>query len=298
MSRTSACPDTLSSAVLAWLARGSRMRVGAHQVFVVDEGQRADEAVLLVHGFPESSYDFRACLDLLRDRRRTVALDLLGFGLSDKPATAGYSLFEQADVIEVVLRELKVRRAHVVAHDMGTSVLTELLARRELGLLGFEIGSVCFTNGSVYLEMANLTPSQRLLRLPLLGLAFARISSSRTFRWQVRRLFGRPPDDEVIRDMFDLMMRGDGKERLPALVRYLDERTRFADRWNAPLRRLDVPALVVWGQLDPVAVPAIGERLGREIPGARVERLQEVGHFTPLEAPAAIVRHLLGMLDR
>ena len=258
---------------------------------MVDEGA-GDPPVVLLHGFPTSSFDWRACADHLKQKRRVVTFDFLGFGLSDKPQDYSYSLIEQADSVAVVLRELGVRRAHLVAHDMGTSVATELLARRRHKLLTFEMASLTLTNGSVYLDMAHLTPSQRLLRLPMVGSLFARGSSFATFHLQVRRLLGRPIDDQELRDMFDLIVRDDGKARLTQLISYLDERTRFAERWTSHLHELQLPTLIAWGARDPVAVIAIGERLAHEIPGARLERMEDVGHFPPLEAPETLVDHL------
>lgn len=288
-------PAALSPSVRAFAARAKRVPFGLHSVHVVDEGPRSDEAVVLLHGFPESSFDFRAVIDGLAPETRVVAADFLGFGLSDKPFPHSYSLFEQADVIEVVLRTLGVRKAHLVAHDMGTSVAAELAARLRLGLLGVELASLLMTNGSVYIEMAALTPSQKLLRLPGIGSVFARLASYPVFRAQARRIITRPLEDAALRDMFDLMVHDGGRVVLPSLIGYIAERYRFAERWCGALRELDVPTRVVWGQRDPVAVAAIGERLLREMPRARIERLDDVGHFTPLEAPEELVRNALSL---
>lgn len=286
----------LSPAVHAWRARGRTITIGGREIFTVDEGA-GDPPIVLLHGFPTSSFDWRACVDRVKQKRRVITLDFVGFGLSDKPEEFSYSLIEQADVVSIVLRDLGVRRAHVVAHDMGTSVAAELLARRRLDLLSFELSSVTLTNGSVYIEMAHLTPSQQLLRLPLLGGFFARASSYATFRLQVRRILGRPVAEDELRDMFDLILHNGGKPRLPQIIGYIDERSRFAERWTGHLRALDLPAMILWGVLDPVAVIGIGERLAREIPKARFERLADVGHFPPLEAPDVVSSHLERFFD-
>ncbi len=76
-------------------------------------------------------------------------------------------------------------KVNLWAHDMGTSVTTELLARRRHGLLGFEVESVVLMNGSLHAEMAHLTPSQKLLLRPKLGPFFARIASRGTYKWQL-----------------------------------------------------------------------------------------------------------------
>ena len=283
----------LSPSACAWRERGKRVRAAGHELFVVDTPGRAGATpVVLLHGFPTSSLDWHRCVDALAVDRRVVTFDLLGLGWSDKPAGHGYSLVEQADLALVLLRELGIPRAHLVAHEMGTSGATELVARRARGLSSLDLASLTLTNGSVYVEMAHLTPSQRLLRVPLLGSLFARASRYPLFRAQVRRTLGRPLPEAELSDMFLLVERDGGKARLAEIIGYVSERRRFASRWNDPLRRFDRPALVVWGALDPVAVLAIGERLAREIPGARLVRLDDVGHFTPLEAPDELTREI------
>ena len=77
---------------------------------------------------------------------------------------------------------------------MGTSVATELLARRERRALPLELQSVTLMNGSVHVELAHLTLGQKLLRSPL-GDVFARLNSRVTFEAQLRRTFGREPDE-------------------------------------------------------------------------------------------------------
>src|SRR5262249_56290944 len=88
--------------------------------------------------------------------------DLLGFALPDNPAQP-YSLFEQADLVEALARDLGLEEVALVTHDMGDSVGGELLARSLDGTLGFRVTSRVVTNGSIYLGMAHLTDGQQLL---------------------------------------------------------------------------------------------------------------------------------------
>src|SRR5262245_11515747 len=105
----------------SWRSRGRMLDTPDGRIFAIDVPGEAPVPVLALHGFPTSSWDFAAAIEKLSPRRRVVAFDFIGMGLSDKPATHGYSLFEQADVAIHVAKEMGVTRCHLWAHDMGTS---------------------------------------------------------------------------------------------------------------------------------------------------------------------------------
>ncbi len=284
-----------SSAVEAHRQSGRTVRALGMNVFVTEAGSANGESpIVLLHGFPTSSYDFRHVIEPLSRKRRVVAFDFPGFGLSDKPAGFSYSLIEQADVVEVVMAEIGVERAHLVAHDVGTSVTTELLARRAAGLLHFGVTSVTLMNGSVHTRMAQLTPSQKLLRRPLLGRLFAHLARAGTFKLQMRRVFGSRDTvpDEELDDLWALLRHDDGHLRLPRAICYVDERVRYGRRWIGALETLDVPSLILWGARDPVAVIGIAEKLARETPTATLVRMEELGHYPQLEDPERVVREI------
>jgi pimeloyl-ACP methyl ester carboxylesterase len=262
----------------------------------VPGGDATATPVLVLHGFPSSAFDFADAIDRIAARRRVVALDFPGFGLSCKPRDHGYSLFEQADVVLEIARAVGLERGHVWAHDMGTSVATELLARRERGLCPLRLESVTLMNGSVHVELAHLTLGQKLLRSPL-GDVFARYSSRSTFEAQLRRTFGREPDEATLHAMWDLLSRDDGVARLPATIGYVAERKRFRRRWIGALERCDLPLLVAWGRRDPVAVMAIAEKLAEGTAGARLETWDDLGHWPQVEDPARVVATVSAFWD-
>jgi len=282
-----------------WHRRGAMEDLAGIECFVVELGNRAStRATVWLHGFPSSSLDWRGVIDLLvphethgngaADVPHMLLPDLPGYGFSAKPARYSYSLVDQADRVAVMLVRRGIGHVDLVAHDMGTSVTCELLARREMGLLPFSIDSLVLTNGSVYIEQARLTPSQKLLASKV-GRAFTKLSSERIFRWQIRKILGRSVADEDLAAIWALMKHNDGIARLPDIIGYVAERYRLYHRWTDPLARLDIPTTIIWGKRDPVAVPAIGQRLADTIPDARLEWLDGIGHFPMLEAPEAFV---------
>lgn len=280
-----------------WHARGRAIDLVDGRVFLADIGPKGDPRtpILVLHGFPTSSWDFADAA--VATGRRVVLFDFLGFGYSDKPHDAGYSLFEQAEVAIAVARAAGLRRVHLWSHDMGTSVATELLARRERRLLPVEIASVVLMNGSVHIEMAEPTIGQRILMSPA-GPAFARVARRPVFVAQIRRVFGKAPPHGTPEHMWDLLEREDGALRLPSIIRYMEERVRFRRRWIGALERIDLPVLVAWGAKDPVAKLAIGERLARETPGADMVSWDDLGHYPQVEDPARVAEAVCAFFAR
>ncbi len=115
-----------------WEAAGTFRELCGARVFTLEApplGAERHPPLLVLHGFPTSSFDFAAVLDGLRAGRRVLLLDLLGYGLSAKPDRA-YSMALQADLAAAYLATLGVERVALLSHDMGDTVGGELLARR------------------------------------------------------------------------------------------------------------------------------------------------------------------------
>ena len=285
----------LGGRVLAWRSSGWLEEAAGSQIFV-RRGEGQGPLLLFLHGFPSSSYDWRDTLAALGERA-TLALDFLGFGLSDKPRDASYSLLAQADIVEEILAREGRAPVVIVAHDMGTSVATELMARDIDGALGCQLAGVLLFNGSIIIERASLTWAQKLLRSPF-GAAAARLSSRRVFIRQFARLFSaeHPLSRDEAEDQWALWHHADGDHIAHRLVVYLTERTRFATRWHGAIAGWPGPLRLAWGMRDPVATPDVLAGLRELRPSVPVTELAGLGHYPQIEQPEAIaaaVRELL-----
>ena len=184
-------------------------------------------------------------------------------------------------------------------HVFNPEIILKKVVRHyfdKIDILPLEFASVTLTNGSVFIEQAKLTPSQKLLRSPLAKL-YTRIARWPTFKWQIRKILARPVDEAELSAMWRGMQLGDGLRALPSTIRYIDERYRFYRRWIDPLRDLEVPAMVLWGRRDPVAVEGIGERLGQTIPNAKRVWFDDCGHFPMLEDPARFAETMAEFIE-
>jgi pimeloyl-ACP methyl ester carboxylesterase len=286
----------LTARVAAWEKRGSAEEFGGRRIYVFRREGR-DPLLLLLHGFPSSSYDWRHLLEEEREHA-ALAFDYLGFGLSEKPADHDYTLFEQTDIAEeLVRRHGGGRPVFLVAHDMGTSVATELMARDIAGELEMDVRAALLFNGSVVQEAASPTLGQRLLRGPL-GPVFARISSERFFRQQLGSVFSpeHPLTEQEAEDQWCLISGRGGIRLGHKLISYTDERERHAERWHGALRDWPKPVSLVWGMLDPVATERVVEAILDLRPSAPLTRLESIGHYPQLEDPARLAAALRGAL--
>ena len=268
-----------------WRQQGDVRRVGRHDLFYVDTG--GDKPVLLIlHGYPTSSHDYWRALPILAERYRVIIHDHLGFGLSDKPRDYSYSLVDQADHAIKLWRDLGVVEADLLGHDYGSSVATEIVARHNFGSDPIQLRSLTLCNGSMHIELANLRVVQRLLKAPVVGPVFARLSSQRLFRHNMRNLFVERSflEDDELETMWNQLVGGGGRDVLPAVTRYIDERYRLWHRWIGALRTTDLPVHIVWARQDPVAVEKMAHVLHDEIANSDLRLLDGVGHFPMIEA--------------
>lgn len=285
----------MPGSVCEWRDGGRWLSTDAGQVFT-RSGPADGPTVLLLHGFPSSSYDFRSVVGRLGDRGWLV-MDFLGFGLSDKPRRHRYSLLEQADLVQAVVAEAITGPIVLVAHDMGTSVATELLARDLDGRLPFDLQKAVLSNGSVILERASLRPIQKVLRGPL-GPVAARLTNRRMFTRGFGRLFSaeHPLSEVEAAAQWALLCHNDGHRIAHLLSAYLDERVRYADRWHGAVRDWPKPLGFVWGLEDPVATTNVLDGLRQLRPGGAVVELPGLGHYPQVEDPDAFTAAVLELL--
>ena len=269
----------------AWRRRGTRQRIGSNELFYIDTA--GDKPVLLIlHGYPTSSYDYWRALPILSEHYRVIVHDHLGFGFSDKPTEYSYSLVDQADRAIALWQSLGVTEADLLGHDYGTSVATELLARRELGSEPVRFRSLTLCNGSMHIELAKLRVMQRLLKAPGLGSLVARLANRRIFHRNIRRIFADASflDDAELDAMWGQLVGGGGRDVLPTITRYIDERYRLWHRWIGALRDTELPVHIIWAREDPVAVEKMAHVLHDEIRNSDLQLLDGVGHFPMIEA--------------
>lgn len=276
-----------------WLNEGKRVAVRDRHLFVVDKGK--GPALLFLHGFPTCSHDFTPLLPMLEKHFRLVLFDFLGFGDSDKPYPYDYSLFEQADFTEALMRRLGLSEAFVVAHDMGATVAQELVRRG--AACSFRINGLLLMNAGLVQGAYKPMLVQRVLRTPLVGDAAAFFMNEALFRLNFESLFVHPPGDAFVEDAWAAITRRFGKQCYARTIRYMDEREEWNNWWLQALARSETPVELVWGMQDEISGPAVAHGALRRVLRARFTPLGQAGHYPQIEEPGRVAQRVLAFLD-
>lgn len=285
-----------------WASDGHYLKIGPfeHQIFYKQYGNisaNSDKTLLLLHGFPESSYSYHKIIPGMQALfDRIIVFDMIGYGLSDKPSKDfAYTLIEQADLTLQIWNHLGIKGGHLLAHDMGDSVATELVTRHVSEILpawfsdGFQ--SFTLTNGSVVLELAKLRITQKIL-LSSWGHLMSNLTSFALFRQQVQSAHGNSKlSDKDIELLWDNVIQQDGHRKNHLMIKYLNDRKRFEKtRWLPALSQVKLPIHICWGEDDAVARVTMAHYLKEKIcPSATLTLMPGVGHFGQLSSPAVWV---------
>jgi pimeloyl-ACP methyl ester carboxylesterase len=273
-----------------WRDTGAYFDHRGHRIFWREGGMLAAPPLLLIHGFPTASWDWEAVWPELAKRYRLLTLDMIGFGFSDKPTGYKYSILDQADIHESLLRERGVGSYHVLAHDYGDTVAQELLAR------GIEQGdrpklaSVCFLNGGLFPETHHPVLIQKLLLSPF-GPLVARLTKQKAVARNMGRIFGprTQPDAMLIDAFWELIAMQDGVRAFPKLIGYMPERRLRRERWVGALQKTSVPIKLIDGTYDPVSGAHMVQRYRELIAHPDVTELPGIGHYPQIEAPREVL---------
>jgi pimeloyl-ACP methyl ester carboxylesterase len=209
-------------------------------------GSRSNPALVLLHGYPTSSFDFREMIEFLEDDYFIATLDFPGFGFSDKPqGDYSYMLEDDARLVDHYVREiLGLTSFSLFTHDRGVSVglafLGNYLANESNE---YEVTYHFLSNSGMFLPLANLFAGQTVLLDPVRGPEATARNQARP-----RRTEGTP----VQLAYADIQAFNDGIGARLGVGKYLLERVANEYRWLDNLPKSPIPVAYIWGLLDTV----------------------------------------------
>lgn len=277
-----------------WIANARFHEFDGHRIAWWTAG--AGRPLLLVHGYPTSSWDWSKVWTTLASKRQLIACDMLGFGLSDKPKS-GYSIHRQADLQESLLTELGVESYDVLAHDYGVSVGQELLARRNAGSGAAELSRIAFLNGGLFPEQHRALPIQRLGTGPF-GFLVGMLVNRRRFGENFAQVFGprSKPTEMELDEYWRLISHNRGHRLAHKLLHYIADRNEHRDAWVGALQDTDVPIKLINGGADPVSGRHLYDYFREMVPEAEAVCFDDIGHYPQTEASSRVLAELHGFL--
>ena len=252
------------------------------RVFYRAAGDPSAPVVLLLHGFPASSFMFRELIPRLANDYRVIAPDLPGFGFTQIPADRNYvySFDQLALTTEAFTKALKIDRYAIYVFDYGAPTGFRLaMAHPE------RVTAIVTQNGNAYEEglgdawgpirqyWASPTAENRdVLRKNILTL--------KGTRWQYIHGVANPesvPPESYTLDAALLERPGNKEIQLDLFLDYASN-LKLYPKFQDYFRKSKPPLLAIWGKNDPFFLPAGAEAFRKDIPGAKIQFL-DTGHF-------------------
>ena len=269
--------------------------VNDRKVFYREAGDRSRPTIILLHGFPSSSFMFRNLIPLLSDRFHVIAPDYIGFGQSDAPSAAAfdYTFDNLTAHVAGLIDQLALTSYLLYMHDYGGPVGFRLFTQRPHAVKGFVI-----QNANAYMEGVGDLPKQ--VFLPLWNKRNAATeAAARSFlqagTTQFQYTVGAKDPAAVSPDnwTFDqalLDRPGTDAYQLDLLEDYKTNVAAYGD-WHAAFRHHQPPTLIVWGKHDPFFIQAGALAFLQDLPKARMVWL-DAGHFVLDENAAAVASEI------
>lgn len=264
---------------------GRFLNLGGQRVFYHRRGRGTP--VLLVHGFLVSHYAWRAVIAELGEAHDVIAIDLPGFGESDRPSPVDfrYDFLGYMETVVGVLDSLEIPRAALVGHSLGAGIALVTAARRPE-----RVSRVAAVDPLVY--PFKMPPEVLPLLVPGLGpFLFRALYTRGLMRHTMRSDIYRDPaliTDEWVDYVWERLNRPGGFEAAHAVLRACSNPRLVEDS----LRLVRAPALIAWGAEDRLFEPAHAERLRDALPGSELHVIPECGHTPAEEKPAELARVL------
>jgi len=243
------------------------------------------EIILFVHGTPSWSFDFRNVIKVLSKNYRCIALDHIGFGLSDKPENYDYSLANQIKNLTQFIEEKKLTNITLVIHDFGGPIGIEYALNhpknvKQLVVLNTWLGST--ENNPEFKKL------KRILKSPLLPFLYLRLNFSA--RFVMSSSFGLKKLTKKIKSQF-IQPFSKKSERYGTLAfakSLLNDQPFFETQLNRFEKISSKPFLLIWGMKDKFVGKYYFDKFKAQLPNANTMKIESAGHFPQEEEPEIV----------
>ncbi len=267
--------------------------VNNYNLHYIDEGDKDGDIIVFVHGTPSWSFDYRNVIKRLQKNYRCIALDHIGFGLSDKPEHYDYSTLNHSATFEKFVLAQNLQNITLVVHDFGGPIGLDFALKhpeRVKRLVVLNSWMWSSENDPDYIRFS------KILKSPLLPFLYRYLNFSARF---------------VMPQSF-----GDHKLGLATVAQYtkpftnpsqrngtlafahslLNDQPWFEQLWAQRNKIAGKPTLFLWGMKDPVIKPHYLEKFLSNFTDSIVRKLPASGHFPQEEEPEVVAEEIMAFL--
>lgn len=277
--------QSITEVIAGHEAKGKYIEVAGVRTFTLSHGR--GEAVLCVHGVPTSSFLYRKLLTSLSKKGyKGICIDLPGLGLSERPEKFEYSFSNFADFLYKAVKALKLKKFHLVVHDVGGPIGFALAARHphkvmSLTILNTWIDVVNFKKPAV----------MRPFEKKLIGEAELKMITHLTWPVMFKKMgvekSSAVPTSEI-NAYVDLLKREDGGKAFLKIMRNFDHSTEFRNLCYKAVQNVPYPIQAIWGSKDPaLTIDTYGEEI-KKVAGLKEIHSLPSKHFLQEEVWLAI----------
>lgn len=257
--------------------------VNGYRLHYIDEGQ--GEVILFVHGTPSWSFDYRNVIKKLMPHYRCIAIDHMGFGLSDKPRHYDYSTINHSKTLEKFIIEKQLNKFTLVVHDFGGPIGLNVAFNHPGRIHKLVILNSWLWSSQTDPDFIKLS---KVLNNPLLPFLYLYLNFSP--RFILPQSFGNHKLSKETLKQFTGPF-ANKSQRYGALAfakSLLHDQSWFEELWNKRPGITNKPILLIWGMKDPVIKPHHLYKFISGFSDAQVLKLETSGHFPQEEEPEKV----------
>jgi pimeloyl-ACP methyl ester carboxylesterase len=261
-------------------------------LYVTEAGE--GPPLLLIHGFGTNIFTWRRVAPELARHHRVIAVDLKGFGQSDKPFDERYSALDQAELLAQLIEDRDLRDVTLVGHSFGGGVALMLALQADTRLAG-RLSKLVLLDSIAYPQ--KIPVFFKLLGVPVMSQLGVRMAPS---AWQIEVALKIAYYDDSKIDPAEIqayaapMQTAAGKNAIIYSARQIvpDGLDRLAARYNT----ITLPTLILWCDHDRIVPLDVGLKLRRAMPNSTFKLVSDCGHMPQEEQPEATLRLIRGFL--
>jgi pimeloyl-ACP methyl ester carboxylesterase len=262
------------------------------KLFYTEEGK--GPPLLLIHGFGASTFTWRHVAPELAKSYRVIAVDLKGFGQSDKPFDGRYSVYDQAELLAQLIEDKDLRDLTLVGHSFGGGVAL-LLALEANQRLDGRITRLVLLDSIAYPQ--NIPVFFRLLDVPLvsqLGVRMVPPSVQTRVALQIAYFDDSKIDPQEIELYAAPLKTAAGKHAIIHSARQIvpEDIAELSERYKT----IELPTLILWCDHDRIVPLEVGIKLRRTLPNSTLRLIEDCGHMPQEEQPAATLALIKGFI--